>query len=1028
MERISFISSIITIGGEPGVGKSHLLRSVQESLTRNGWTCIQCKFDRQSQNQSCSVVSMAFDNFFQHIALLKSRLDNGEHLDSEEDLLDMIMSIEDHLNATGIVTLSAMIPSFRAIFPDLFTRVVEDDDDVISIESSDDGSPDIGQNGENSDSANNDEEDCLEAHTFKSRFHYLFTKLVHSISNPENPMLFVLDDLQWADRASLDLISSLVMSNRQLQLMGDGADDSPHCLVVAGTYRSDEIDTNEVFGNLLRSDTVRVTNIDLAGMDIAGTNAMLSYTLQLPLRLIRELACVVHAKTLGNPLFVKEFMNSLVSDKELQYSLVEARWIWDIDAVKSKSVDVSVAEIMTRKVLHMPKEYQYALSVASCFGMRVGEEILQLLETSKTFIGLVHSLDQIVMKEGMIQKNGSSFVFQHDLIQQAVYNLIDSKERDELHYNIGVELLKSIITSTDYSVDRTSLLAIDQINVASSIVTEASLRSPLALLNLSASQHMIELAKPVSALLYVRHGLRHLGQEGWVSNFDVCLRLHDAGCLSSYLNGMPRGVEAYIEEIMKHTTDMMGRMKSIYVLIRTLGTSGRQEVAVEKAFHFLGLLGEDFPDDVSLTDIQSALASTKTKLAKYSHDQILTSLPRLTDEKKHWAMVILAVFLPYVYTVCPNYIPLIACIMVDTSLASGLCRESASGFFHVGVVSIGYFGEVEYGYQLSKLSLSILQLFNARSLYPKMKCLMNGYVSFWVEPLQSTAMSLAESYEEALMVGDVEYAMIGSTVSCMQNIVCGRELFAMEKEMDALATQMAQMNQTYNLFGLISMHKAVCTLTGTQKDPFRASRIPMKDEDEVVSKFASERPSLVQLIYFHQIFVAIFCSKYEVVLKLSSEYQSISQRKATIHDIFVVFFQGLSSLRLYRLQQNTPELYSMGMSVLRQFQSWVTHSEWNFENKLLLLEAEVHFSKGEHDLAEEKYLAAIESARKHRFVHEEGLSNELLSTFYKSRREDKKGQEFMMNAILCYRKWGAFGLLAQPRFQDFNVGKDVKPI
>ncbi len=800
MESRSFINSIIAIGGEPGVGKSHLLRSVMDSLMRNGWTCLQCKFDRQSRNQSCSAVSMAFDNFFQHIAVLKSRLEDEDQLDSEEELLELISSIEDSLNATGIVALSTMIPSFRSLFPDLFRRVVEDDEDVISIESNNGGSPDIDRNGDNCDTTNNGEEDCLEAHTFKSRLHYLFKKLVHAISNPENPMLLVLDDLHWADSASLDLISSLVMSNRQLQLMGDGAEDSPHCLVAAGTYRSDEIDINKLFGDYLRSDTVHVTNINLVGMEIAGTNAMLSYTMQLPLRLIRELACVVHAKTLGNPLFIKEFMNSLVAEKALKYSLVEARWLWDIDTVKSKSVDVSVANIMTRKILHMPKVHQFALTVASCFGMRVDEEILQHLEKSKKFKGLVHSLEQIIMNEGMIQKIGTCVTFQHDLIQQAVYNLIDSKEMDELHYSIGVHLLKSLISSADYAVDKISLIAIDQINIASSVIVETSLRSPLASLNLSASQHMIEMAKPVSALLYVQHGLRHLGPEGWVHHFDICLRLHESGCLSSYLNGMPKGVETHLEEIMNNTTGMMDRIKSIYVLIRTLGTSGRQEVAVEKAFHFLRLLGEDLPDELSLIDIQSALSLTKQKLANYSLEQILTSLPRLTDEKKQWSMSILDVILPYVYTVCPNYLPLIACRMVDISLASGLCRESASGFFHVGLVAIGYLGEIQYGYQLSKVSNAVLRLFNAKSLYPKMKCLINGFVSFWVEPLQSTAMSLAQSYEEGLMVGDVEYAMIGSTVSCMQNIACGRDLLVMEKEMDGLVSQMVRKFEIFDFF------------------------------------------------------------------------------------------------------------------------------------------------------------------------------------------------------------------------------------
>ncbi len=228
------------------------------------------------------------------------------------------------------------------------------------------------------------------------------------------------------------------------------------------------------------------------------------------------------------------------------------------------------------------------------------------------------------------------------------------------------------------------------------------------------------------------------------------------------------------------------------------------------------------------------------------------------------------------------------------------------------------------------------------------------------------------------------------------------------------------LNQLHNIFAHTSMQKAVYALTGSKKDPFSVTQMPLRNEDEVISQFESSRPSLLQMIYFNQIYTEIFSCNFDVVAEICKKYQSIAQQKARFQDVFVVFFQGLAAFHLSRSENDSSYWLSIGEESLVRFRSWLKYSEWNFENKVLLLEAEMHFSKGENDAAEKKYQAAIESARRHRFVHEQGLSNEFLSMFYKSRCKEEMERESMLNAAECYGLWGANGLLAESRFQFFK--------
>ncbi len=207
----------------------------------------------------------------------------------------------------------------------------------------------------------------------------------------------------------------------------------------------------------------------------------------------------------------------------------------------------------------------------------------------------------------------------------------------------------------------------------------------------------------------------------------------------------------------------------------------------------------------------------------------------------------------------------------------------------------------------------------------------------------------------------------------------------------------------------------ILQLMGSDKDPFDIAGVSFKNENEIL--FFAESSNvhfLANAIYMHQVMVSYFFRRYRHAAEITKKYHSEAGKMTLLpQTVLYVFFEGLVAFQMIRSQSNEEEWVDAGEQSIKSYQTWVRNSEWNFENKLLLLEAESLFAKGDLDAAEKKYLASIESAHRHRFVHEEGLASDLLASFYRTQGNVLKEKEYFDLAIACYEKWGAFGLINQ---------------
>ena len=190
---------------------------------------------------------------------------------------------------------------------------------------------------------------------------------------------------------------------------------------------------------------------------------MISNALKLPPRLTRTLTDVVMSKVLGNPFNMKAFLKDLVDEKVLHYSLMERRWVWNIEAVRAVSIDDTVAELLTRRLLQLPDNVQATAKVVSCFGSQINGSMMRPLSQSDQWKGLLDGLDGAV-QENILLKQGQCYKFVHDMLQQASYELMNEEERCEHHYDIGMQLLSSMSSSENSDFNPTEFAAINQIN------------------------------------------------------------------------------------------------------------------------------------------------------------------------------------------------------------------------------------------------------------------------------------------------------------------------------------------------------------------------------------------------------------------------------------------------------------------------------------------------------------------------------------------------------------------------------------
>jgi predicted ATPase len=585
----------------------------------------------------------------------------------------------------------------------------------------------------------------------QNRFNRVFQQFIRVFCAKQHPLVVFLDDLQWIDLATLKLIELMLL------------DEQTQALFLIGAYRDNEVTSTHPLSlslENLRKQGIVLQNIVLAPLTLEPLNQLIAETLHQNVDTVVTLAELVLHKTEGNPFFVAEFLRSLYSENLLSFNHEQRNWQWNVAQIEAQNITDNVVALLLSKLRKLPENTQQLLELAACIGAEFDLETLAIVfkQSPKTVFqellaaiqaGLVQPISELD-EDLLVQE----YRFLHDRVQQAAYALIDELQKQEVHLQIGRNLLEK--TSPEQQAEQLFEI-VDHFNYGTELITDQLERNEIAKLNLRAGQKALAATAYEAAFNYFNTGLKLLDQEDWQREYTLTLTLHSEAAEAAYLSGYYDEMERLIEAVLSQAKTVLDTVKVYDSRIQAWLSRGDPKEALKTGLEVLRLLGIDLVEVPSQLDIQAELEETTARLAGREIEDLI-DLPEMTEPVPLAAIYVLVSALGAAFNVAPALMVLIVCRMVNLSIAHGNADWSLLGYAAYGMMLCGVVQDFELGYQFGRLSLNLAKRLSNKRGNCKALLMVNFHIIHWKDHLKETFPNLAEAYQSGIESGEFEFA------------------------------------------------------------------------------------------------------------------------------------------------------------------------------------------------------------------------------------------------------------------------------
>jgi predicted ATPase/signal transduction histidine kinase len=838
----------------------------------------------------------------------------------------------------------------------------------------------------------------------QNRFNLLFQKFIQVFTTQEHPLVMFLDDLQWADSASLYLMQVLM------------AESTAGYLLLIGAYRD-----NEVFAahplmltlEAIAQSGATVNTITLQPLSDTSLNQLVANTLNCSSELAQPLTDLVFQKTQGNPFFATQCLKALHQDRLISFDTQLGHWQCDIAKVRSAALTDDVVEFMALQLQKLPKATQTILQLAACIGNSfdlstlaiVSEQteaeaathlwkalqeglILPQSEVYKFYLGTVQTTD--TTHESLIYR------FLHDRIQQAAYSLIPESHKKATHLKIGQLLL----AKTPQSIQKDHIFDIvNQLNMGVEIMTDAEQLNHLVSLNLLAGKKAKAATAYADAARYLNISWALLESDSWQTQYDLTLAVYIATAEAEYLNGNFYRLDILAKNILTHAQDLLDR-SSIYELqIQSYQSQSMMTKAIDTGLEALEKLGIKI--DPSIGD------RAMPELPRFED---LDKIPEMTDPQELAALRILMALYPSIYIARPEMIRPLILTMVNFVTEGGHSGLAAYGYVLYGTILCGVQGGIEQGYYAGKLALKLLEKFQATALKAKVYTLFNGHIRFWKEPAKATLNAYIEGCQSGLEIGDLEWASYNSMHYCKNLFLTGERLEIVEYKQASYLELLLKNKHEFALSYAKIWAQTTLNLQGKSSDNLQLIGEHF-DELHFLPLWQSTN-NYMSLFALYVTKANIFYLFKEYASALDCTVLAGEHIQAAIGLITIGvnnFYHSLILLALYpQAEPSQQEQYMLAIEENQaNLREWSDCAPQNFLHKYLLIQAEQARVFGNVLEAIEYYDQAIQGAKDTEYLQEEALANELAAEFYLGWGKEKFAASYLQEAYYCYAHWGA---------------------
>ncbi|NMG58676.1 GAF domain-containing protein [Geitlerinema sp. P-1104] len=963
-DRVSQGSSeIMLVAGFSGIGKTAVVREVHKPILEKRGYFIQGKFDQFKRNIPLEALIQAVEDLIEQLLC-----------EPDERLNRLNATLTEVLGDNGQLLID-IIPTLEQI---------------------------IGPQPPRPD---------LSGTAAQNRFNRLFQKFIECFAQPEHPLVIFLDDLQWADSASLQLL--------QLLIKGQGS------LLLLGAYRDNEVSGGHPLRLALedlQQAEVPVNTIYLEPLQFQDINQLIADSLNCSPELAQPLTEFTARKTQGNPFFISQFLKTLHREGYIRFNPQERYWDCDIRQIGTLALTDDVVEFLAQQLQKLPPTSQTLLKLAACIGNEFKLSTLSIVSEQPPRD--VASRLWPALQEGLIfptsplykffqerdtspssEEINPSYRFLHDRVQQAAYLLIPDDDKPATHWQIGQLLLQS---GDEQDQGEQLFEIVNQLNAGSALITTPAQQQQVAELNLEAGRKAMAAAAYANAAAYLLAGIEQLPPQSWQHLYPLTLNLYRNAVEATYLTGEFPAMEQLSKEGLEQAQSFLDQIPIHDINIQADIAQNRLPEALALAKSVLAQLGIHLPDHPTPQDTTIALAEVERKIAGRSRSELL-NLPEMEDPEKQAALRILVTLVSITFVAYPALLPLVICEQVTLSLDHGNAPGSAFSYAGYGLI-LSNSGQFTQGVEFGNLALELQEKLQVKSLKAKILNQVYSMIFPWQKPLRECLPMLQQGYEVGLETGDVEYAAYSILHHNEYEYFCGKNLNKFAEKLIHYRQALENINQRNTQTYQDIYYQAVLNLIEAPEKPTELVGTAYDEQQSLPLHYQVDDRYAIYQVYLHKLILSYLFGEIDAGRQwadLAKPY--INGVPGLYFGAVFYFYDSLVQLADYH---QLPQEEQLGIlerveQNQRNCKRWADSAPVNFQHKLELVAAERYRVLGEMTAAMEAYERAIAAAKAAGYPQEEALACERAALFYRDWGKEKIAQVYLTDAYYGYIYWGA---------------------
>ena len=941
---------LVLVSGYSGVGKSSLVNELHKALVPPRGLFASGKFDQYKRDIPYTTLAQAFQTLIRQI-LVKSEaeVDQWRH------------SLQEALGPNGQLLVN-LIPEVEFV---------------------------IGKQPPVPD---------LPPQDAQRRFQVVFRRFLCAFATSEHPLALFLDDLQWLDAATLELMERLT------------TDPDVRHLMLVGAYRDNEVSASHPLMRTLagiRKAGAGIQEIVLAPLRLEDVGQLIADALHCDQAAAHPLALLVHQKTGGNPFFGIQFLTSLAEEGLLAFDHDATAWTWDLARIRTKGYTDNIVDLMIGKLRRLPGTTQEALRKLACLGNVVEIATLALVQGESE--EEIHTALWEAVRTGLILRLESSYAFLHDRVQEAAYALIPEGERAAAHLQIG-RVLAARTAPED--LEEKIFEIVNQLVRGAALIDLREERERVAELNLIAGKRAKTSTAYVAALNYFAAGRALLAEDTWERRYALTFSLeyHRAEC--ELLTADLVAAEERLTMLSQRAGNVVD-MAAVACLRLTLYTTlDRSDRGVEVCIEYQRCRGVNWSPHPADDQVRQEYEQIWQQLGSRSIEE-LVELPLMSDPECLATLDVLTeVVTPALFT-DKNLVSLVICRMVNLSLVYGNSDGSCFAYVWLGMILGPYFGDYRAGFRFGRLGYDLVEKRGLHRYEARTYMSFGNIVMPWTKHIQTGRDLVRRAFDAANRIGDLTFAAYSCNNLNTNILAAGDPLGDAQREAGK-GLEFARKARFGLVIDIITTQLSLIRTLRGMTPEFGSFNEESFDESRFEHHLQSDpRLALPECWYWiRKLQARVYASDYASAIEAAANAQQLLWTSPSFFEVAEYhFYDALARASQYDAVSagERPRHLEVLRAHYRQIEMWAENCPDNFANRAALVAAEIARLEGRPLDAMHLYEQAIQSAREYGFVQNEGQAHELAARFYLARGFETIGYTYLRSARNCYERWGALG-------------------